>query len=163
MANPPAPIDPPSSSVVTHGTILSYGLDDITVTGVLIDSYKRDAKFANVDEITPGRGLGLSPEMVEKERTLHSKAGQLRPLDSVFHTYTRHNRVLETSRRQILAGQPKPQHAWYVPKPKVVPDWDQPSAHPLFDKEVRDRATQLKNSRIIAKERSTVLKRQTLV
>ena len=57
MANPPAPIDPPSSSVVTHGTILSYGLDDITVTGVLIDSYKRDAKFANVDEITNQVGV----------------------------------------------------------------------------------------------------------
>lgn len=57
MANPPAPIDPPSSAVVTHGTILSYGLDDITVTGVLIDSYKRDAKFANVDEITNQVGV----------------------------------------------------------------------------------------------------------
>ena len=57
MANPPEPISPPTANVVTHGTILSYGLDDITVTGVLIDSYKRDAKFANVDEITDQVGI----------------------------------------------------------------------------------------------------------
>lgn len=49
--NPPTPIPAPADSTVTHGTILSYGLEDISVTGILIDSYKRDAKFANVDEV----------------------------------------------------------------------------------------------------------------
>lgn len=58
MANPPAPVPTPiTTAPVTHGTILSYGLEDITVTGVLIDSYKRDAKFANVDEITDQMGI----------------------------------------------------------------------------------------------------------
>ncbi len=48
MANPPTPVDPPDlTAPVTHGTILSYGLEDLTVTGILIDSYKRDASFAN--------------------------------------------------------------------------------------------------------------------
>ena len=58
MANPPTPADPPDlTAPVTHGTILSYGLDDITVTGILIDSYKRDASFANVDEIPDQMGI----------------------------------------------------------------------------------------------------------
>jgi len=57
MANPPTPVDTPSE-VVTHGTILSYGLEDITtVTGIIVDSYKRDASFANVDEITNNMGV----------------------------------------------------------------------------------------------------------
>lgn len=58
MANPPLPVDPPTlNAPVTHGTILSYGLEDITVTGILIDSYKRDASFANVDEIPDQMGI----------------------------------------------------------------------------------------------------------
>ncbi len=59
MANPPLPVDPPSlNAPVTHGTILSYGLEDLpTVTGIIIDSYKRDASFANVDEITDNMGI----------------------------------------------------------------------------------------------------------
>jgi hypothetical protein len=58
MANPPTPVDPPDlNAPVTHGTILSYGLEDITVVGILIDSYKRDASFANVDEIPDQMGI----------------------------------------------------------------------------------------------------------
>jgi hypothetical protein len=58
MANPPLPVTPPDlSAEVTHGTILSYGLDDLTVVGILIDSYKRDASFANVDEIPDQMGI----------------------------------------------------------------------------------------------------------
>lgn len=55
--NPPSPVDKPTTDVVTHGTILSYGLEDISVVGILIDSYKRDAKFANLDEITNQMGV----------------------------------------------------------------------------------------------------------
>jgi hypothetical protein len=40
-----------SDPVVTHGTILKYGLEDLTITGILIDSYSRSAKYAAVDEI----------------------------------------------------------------------------------------------------------------
>lgn len=64
MANPPLPVDPPSlTTPVTHGTILSYGLEDITVTGILIDSYKRDASFANVDEIPDQMGIVVGVRM----------------------------------------------------------------------------------------------------
>ena len=64
MANPPLPVDPPvTNAPVTHGTILSYGLDDITVVGILIDSYKRDASFANVDEIPDQMGIVVGLRM----------------------------------------------------------------------------------------------------
>lgn len=64
MANPPLPVDPPvTNAPVTHGTILSYGLEDITVTGILIDSYKRDASFANVDEIPDSMGIVVGLRM----------------------------------------------------------------------------------------------------
>lgn len=61
MANPPllpngftatSPNDP-----VTYGVVISYGLNDITVTGLVLDSYKRDAKYAKVDEIVGKNGL----------------------------------------------------------------------------------------------------------
>lgn len=61
MANPPllpngftatSPNDP-----VTYGVIIHYGLNDITVTGLILDSYKRDVKYAKVDEIQGKNGL----------------------------------------------------------------------------------------------------------
>lgn len=57
MANPPAPNPSPTTSPVTHGTILSYGLEDLSITGIIIDSYKRDANFASVEEITDQMGI----------------------------------------------------------------------------------------------------------
>ena len=41
----------------TYGVVVHYGLNDITVGGIIIDSYKRDAKYAKVDEITGKNGL----------------------------------------------------------------------------------------------------------
>lgn len=71
MANPPLPVDPPvTSAPVTHGTILSYGLDDISVTGILIDSYKRDASFANVDEIPDQMGIVVGLRMSDYRVTI---------------------------------------------------------------------------------------------
>ena len=72
MANPPSPIDPPVlNAPVTHGTVLSYGLEDITtVTGVIIDSYKRDASFANVDEITDSMGIVTGLRMSDYRVTI---------------------------------------------------------------------------------------------
>lgn len=61
MANPPllpngftatSPNDP-----VTYGVVVSYGLNDISVTGLILDSYKRDAKYAKSDEIVGKNGL----------------------------------------------------------------------------------------------------------
>lgn len=57
MANPPLPNPSPTTTPVTHGTILSYGLEDLTITGIIIDSYKRDANFASVEEITDQMGI----------------------------------------------------------------------------------------------------------
>ena len=53
--NPPAPLDP-SSSPVTHGTILHYGLENLAVTGILIDSYRRDTSYAATDEVIDQSG-----------------------------------------------------------------------------------------------------------
>ena len=66
MPNPPLPVDPPvTNAPVTHGTILSYGLADIdpVVTGIIVDSYKRDASFANVDEIPNEEGIVVGVRM----------------------------------------------------------------------------------------------------
>lgn len=61
MANPPllpngftvtSPNDP-----ITYGVIVHYGLNDIAVTGLILDSYKRDVKYAKVDEIVGKNGL----------------------------------------------------------------------------------------------------------
>lgn len=42
---------------VTYGTILKYGLDGVTVTGLLVDSYSRSIKYANKDEIVGQNGV----------------------------------------------------------------------------------------------------------
>lgn len=39
------------------GEILKYGVDGVTVTGVLIDSYSRSVKHANMEEIVDQNGI----------------------------------------------------------------------------------------------------------
>jgi hypothetical protein len=56
MANPPTPTTF-TPSPVTVGTILHYGLEDLTITGLLVDSYKRSAKYAKVEEIEGQTGI----------------------------------------------------------------------------------------------------------
>lgn len=56
MANPPAPTTH-TPSPVTVGTILSYGVDDLSIAGILIDSYKRSAKYNKVDEVVGQDGI----------------------------------------------------------------------------------------------------------
>lgn len=56
MANPPAPTSY-TASPKTYGTILHYGVEDITVTGILIDSYKRSSKYNKVDEVVGQNGI----------------------------------------------------------------------------------------------------------
>lgn len=56
MANPPAPTTF-TPSPVTHGTVLSYGVDDLTIAGIIIDSYKRSAKYNKVDEVVGQDGI----------------------------------------------------------------------------------------------------------
>lgn len=56
MPNPPEPTGYTQSPRL-YGTILSYGLDDLTLTGVLVDSYKRSAKYNKVEEIEGQTGI----------------------------------------------------------------------------------------------------------
>ncbi len=41
----------------TYGTVLKYGLDDLSITGILIDSYSRAVKHANMEEIMDQNGI----------------------------------------------------------------------------------------------------------
>jgi hypothetical protein len=54
--NPPSPTAfYPSEK--TYGTILSYGLEDLSITGIIIDSYRRSAKYNKVEEIEGQTGI----------------------------------------------------------------------------------------------------------
>lgn len=59
MANPPAPTSftATTTAPVTHGTILHYGLEDISITGLLIDSYRRGGQYSKTDEIVGQNGI----------------------------------------------------------------------------------------------------------
>lgn len=66
MANPPTPLDPLNPvSPVTYGTIIHYGLPDIEVTGIIIDSYKRDQQYADTQEVTNQAGVVVGVRMTD--------------------------------------------------------------------------------------------------
>jgi hypothetical protein len=56
MANPPTPLAP-NASPVLFGTIIHYGLADLAVTGIMIDSYKRGQTYADTQEIQNQAGV----------------------------------------------------------------------------------------------------------
>lgn len=62
MANPPLPLDP-GASIVTYGTIVHYGLPDLEVTGIIIDSYKRDQQYADTQEVQNQAGVTVGVRM----------------------------------------------------------------------------------------------------
>jgi hypothetical protein len=64
MANPPTPLTP-GDSPVTYGTIIHFGLKDLAVTGILIDSYKRDEQFADTQEVTNQAGVTVGVRMTD--------------------------------------------------------------------------------------------------
>lgn len=64
MANPPLPLDA-TASPITYGTILHFGLPDIEVTGVIIDSYKRDQQYADTQEVTNQAGITVGIRMTD--------------------------------------------------------------------------------------------------
>lgn len=64
MANPPTPLAP-GDSPVTYGTIIHFGLKDLAVTGILIDSYKRDEQFADTQEVTNQAGVTVGVRMTD--------------------------------------------------------------------------------------------------
>ena len=66
MSGSPQAPNPPSVTMitggttttpVTFGTILRYGVDSVTITGLLVDSYSRSAKYANKEEIVGQYGI----------------------------------------------------------------------------------------------------------
>lgn len=60
--NPPVPLAP-NAEPVTYGTILHYGLENLAVTGIIIDSYRRDGSYANTDEVTNQAGITVGIRM----------------------------------------------------------------------------------------------------
>lgn len=64
QSNPPVPLAP-NTSPVTYGTILHYGLKDLAVTGILIDSFRRDQQFADTQEITNQAGVAVGVRMTD--------------------------------------------------------------------------------------------------
>jgi hypothetical protein len=64
MANPPLPLDP-NESPITYGTILHFGLKDLAVTGIIIDSYKRDQQYADTQEVTNQAGVVVGVRMTD--------------------------------------------------------------------------------------------------
>ena len=59
MANPPSPQAHTATTTtpITHGTVLSYGVEDLSITGMLIDSYKRSGKYASSAEVMGQNGI----------------------------------------------------------------------------------------------------------
>lgn len=87
-SNPPE-FEGIKKSVVTHGTILKYGIDDIQITGLLVDSYSRSVKYAAVDEIVGQNGQVEGIRMSDARAEI-SVSGRIKA------TATTINRVGET-------------------------------------------------------------------
>jgi biotin carboxyl carrier protein len=64
MANPPLPLTP-SASPITYGVVVHYGLDDLAVTGIIIDSYKRDQQYADTQEVQNQAGVTVGVRMTD--------------------------------------------------------------------------------------------------
>jgi hypothetical protein len=62
MPNPPTPLTQ-TDSPITYGTILQYGLGDLSVAGIIIDSYRRDGSYADTQEVTNQVGLTVGVRM----------------------------------------------------------------------------------------------------
>jgi len=80
--NPPH-IDAINPSVVTHGTILKYGIEDIVITGILIDSYSRSIKFASTEEIVDQNGIVSGVRMSDGRADI-SLSGRIKSTITVF-------------------------------------------------------------------------------
>lgn len=80
--NPPH-IDAINPSVVTHGTILKYGLEDIVITGILVDSYSRSIKFASTEEIVDQNGIVSGVRMADARADI-SLSGRIKSTITTF-------------------------------------------------------------------------------
>ena len=80
--NPPH-IDAINPSVVTHGTILKYGLEDIVITGILVDSYSRSIKFASTEEIVDQNGVVSGVRMADARADI-SLSGRIKSTITTF-------------------------------------------------------------------------------
>lgn len=80
--NPPE-IEGISPSPVTHGTILKYGIEDIVITGLLVDSYSRAIKYAAVDEIVGQDGIVQGLRMADARAEI-SVSGRIKSTATTF-------------------------------------------------------------------------------
>jgi hypothetical protein len=85
--NPPR-IDGINPSVVTHGTILKYGIEDLkdtllNVTGILVDSYSRSIKFASTEEIVDQNGIVTGVRMSDARADI-SLSGRVKAVAPLF-------------------------------------------------------------------------------
>lgn len=57
LSNNPPQFDGLEPSAQTYGTVLKYGIEDLEVAGLLVDSYSRGVKFAVMEEIIDQDGI----------------------------------------------------------------------------------------------------------
>lgn len=62
--NPPQ-FDGLEASVKTYGTVLKYGVEDVEVAGILIDSYSRSVKHASMEEVVDQNGIVTGIRMAD--------------------------------------------------------------------------------------------------
>lgn len=74
-----------SDPAVTHGTILKYGIEDLTISGILIDSYSRSAKYAAMDEIV-GQGGQVEGIRMSDVRVEISVSGRIKSTATTIAT-----------------------------------------------------------------------------
>ena len=67
----------------TYGTILKYGVEGVTVAGILVDSYSRSVKHANMEEIVDQNGIVTGIRMSDGRAEV-SVSGRVKSTASTF-------------------------------------------------------------------------------
>lgn len=66
-----------------YGTVLKYGVDGVTVAGILVDSYSRSVKHANMEEIVDQNGIVTGIRMSDGRAEI-SVSGRVKSTASSF-------------------------------------------------------------------------------
>jgi hypothetical protein len=66
-----------------YGTVLKYGLDGLVVAGILVDSYSRSVKHANMEEIVDQNGIVTGIRMSDGRAEI-SVSGRVKTSASTF-------------------------------------------------------------------------------
>ena len=81
-ASSPPQLDLINGSLVTHGIIIKYGVDNVVITGVLVDSYSRSIKYASKDEIIGQDGTVQGVRMSDARAEI-SVSGRLKASENL--------------------------------------------------------------------------------